>query len=258
MSKVKIQGNASGTGVLTIEAPNTNTDRTITLPDSTGTLVGADASGNVGIGTSSPSTKLTVWDAVNRNITSSDGQFRIKGSGYDGYFALNGISFQIGQNSNSRSLTFHSGSGMPERLRIDSAGRVTMPYQPYAKVDFGGSAYVTYNTGLLPFDNIAQNTGNHYDTTTYKFTCPVSGIYAVNFSYIRNDLSTHNSMFNVRKNGSYVGRFYRSVYQLGASGTLYIKCSANDTLDIYTGYSNSIYEGGTSDPYTWADYLLIS
>ena len=38
MSKVKIQGNASGTGVLTVTAPNTSTDRTITLPDSTGTL----------------------------------------------------------------------------------------------------------------------------------------------------------------------------------------------------------------------------
>jgi len=39
MSKVKIQGNASGTGVLTVTAPNTSTDRTITLPDSTGTLL---------------------------------------------------------------------------------------------------------------------------------------------------------------------------------------------------------------------------
>ena len=38
MSKVKIQGNASGTGVLTVTAPNTSTDRTITLPDATGTL----------------------------------------------------------------------------------------------------------------------------------------------------------------------------------------------------------------------------
>ena len=37
MAKVKIQGNASGTGVLTVTAPNTSTDRTITLPDSTGT-----------------------------------------------------------------------------------------------------------------------------------------------------------------------------------------------------------------------------
>ncbi len=38
MSKVKIQGNASGTGVLTITAPNTSTDRTITLPDATATI----------------------------------------------------------------------------------------------------------------------------------------------------------------------------------------------------------------------------
>jgi len=39
MSKVKIQGHASGTGVLTVTAPNTSTDRTITLPDSTGTIL---------------------------------------------------------------------------------------------------------------------------------------------------------------------------------------------------------------------------
>jgi hypothetical protein len=39
MSKVKIQGHASGTGVLTVTAPNTSTDRTITLPDSTGELL---------------------------------------------------------------------------------------------------------------------------------------------------------------------------------------------------------------------------
>ncbi len=56
MSKIKIQGNASGTGVVTLTAPATSTDKTITLPDSTTTLVGSDtavvkdASGNVGIG----------------------------------------------------------------------------------------------------------------------------------------------------------------------------------------------------------------
>ena len=44
MSKVKIQGNASGTGVLTITAPNTSTDRTITLPDTTGTLLDENSS----------------------------------------------------------------------------------------------------------------------------------------------------------------------------------------------------------------------
>jgi hypothetical protein len=38
MAKVKITGHASGSGVLTITAPNTSTDRTITLPDADVTL----------------------------------------------------------------------------------------------------------------------------------------------------------------------------------------------------------------------------
>ncbi len=44
MAKVKIQGHASGTGILTITAPNTSTDRTITLPDSTGTILDENSS----------------------------------------------------------------------------------------------------------------------------------------------------------------------------------------------------------------------
>lgn len=39
MSKVAITGNASGTGTFTIAAPNSNTDRTLTLPDQTGTIL---------------------------------------------------------------------------------------------------------------------------------------------------------------------------------------------------------------------------
>jgi len=39
MSAVQISGNASGTGTLTIAAPSTNTNRTLTLPDNTGTLL---------------------------------------------------------------------------------------------------------------------------------------------------------------------------------------------------------------------------
>lgn len=39
MSNAVLKGNASGTGTVTIESPNTNTDRTISLPDATGALV---------------------------------------------------------------------------------------------------------------------------------------------------------------------------------------------------------------------------
>ena len=52
MSKVKIQGNASGTGVVTLTAPNTNTDRAITLPDAAGTLLMTDGDGSNLIGLS--------------------------------------------------------------------------------------------------------------------------------------------------------------------------------------------------------------
>ena len=44
MAKVKITGHASGTGVVTVTAPNTSTDRTITLPDTTGTLLDENSS----------------------------------------------------------------------------------------------------------------------------------------------------------------------------------------------------------------------
>jgi hypothetical protein len=38
MSKVALSGNASGTGTFTIASPNSNTDRTLTLPDADGTV----------------------------------------------------------------------------------------------------------------------------------------------------------------------------------------------------------------------------
>ena len=43
MSKIAFTPNASGTGTFTFAAPGTNTDRTLTLPDATGTVVLADA-----------------------------------------------------------------------------------------------------------------------------------------------------------------------------------------------------------------------
>ena len=39
MSKVSISGNASGTGVFTIQAPNSNVDRVLSLPDEAGTVL---------------------------------------------------------------------------------------------------------------------------------------------------------------------------------------------------------------------------
>jgi hypothetical protein len=47
MSLVAISGNASGTGTLTIAAPNTNSNYTLTLPQNTGTLISTKSAGTV-------------------------------------------------------------------------------------------------------------------------------------------------------------------------------------------------------------------
>lgn len=43
MSNLTVRANASGTGTVILESPNTNTNQTVTLPDATTTLVGTDA-----------------------------------------------------------------------------------------------------------------------------------------------------------------------------------------------------------------------
>ena len=52
MSKIALEGNASGTGTFTIAAPNSNTSYTLTLPTATGTIIttagGAAISGTTG------------------------------------------------------------------------------------------------------------------------------------------------------------------------------------------------------------------
>lgn len=78
MSVVKVQGNASGTGIFTIAAPATNTDRTLTLPDATGTIAlqGGAGVGKVlqvvqGVKTDTFVTSATVTDTAVTGLTVS-------------------------------------------------------------------------------------------------------------------------------------------------------------------------------------------
>ena len=73
MSLVQISGNASGTGTLTIAAPNTNSNYTLTLPAATTTLVGTDATQTLTNKTlTSPTlTSPTITGAVVSSMASS-------------------------------------------------------------------------------------------------------------------------------------------------------------------------------------------
>ena len=128
MSKVALKGASTGTGTFTIESPATNTDRTLSLPDQTGTLLtgsGAigvnasaatnslviDASGNVGIGTGSPGAKLDVAGAI-RSIVSGGNPII--------YFNNGTTQHSIANSSGAMPFTI-DGS---ERARIASSGNL--------------------------------------------------------------------------------------------------------------------------------------
>lgn len=64
-----------------------------------------------------------------------------------------------------------------QRLIVDASGRVTTPYQPafdaYGTV---GNFSVTTEVAI-PLNSTTYNVGNHYNTSNYRFTAPVAGMY---------------------------------------------------------------------------------
>ena len=63
MSRIAFTGNPLGTGTVTITSPDTNSDRTVTLPDTTGTLY--IAGGNIGTPSGGNASNLTNLNASN-------------------------------------------------------------------------------------------------------------------------------------------------------------------------------------------------
>ena len=141
MSKVKIQGNASGTGVFTIEAPGTNNPRTITLPDSTGTLLDENSS--------LPAANLTgtVADARISTLTAS----KLSGD----------ITISAGDVTMAGSLTVGSMNWSAVR-RVANAVQ-SIPHATDTMVAFHSSTY----------DTLSET-----DATT-RFTATVAGYYHI-------------------------------------------------------------------------------
>lgn len=73
MSKIALAPDASGTGIFTIASPNSNTNRTLTLPDDTGTIV--TNSGNQ----AGSFTTLNTSGQVVFNDAGADVDFRVEG-----------------------------------------------------------------------------------------------------------------------------------------------------------------------------------
>ena len=69
---------------------------------------------------------------------------------------------------------------MSEKMAITSQGYVINPTRPAFSAK--GTTDAISAASPLPYDSVAginYNNGGHYNTSTYKFTCPVDGYYYV-------------------------------------------------------------------------------
>ena len=142
MAKVKITGHASGTGVLTVTAPNTSTDRTITLPDATGTLLNSDGDGSSLTGINSVTGNLTVSGDItggnNGSIFLLDNAGQKSGQIQTDSSAANALQIDADpDNSNADSYTAFRIDNS-EKFRITADGRGLSQFTAKAWARFSG------------------------------------------------------------------------------------------------------------------------
>ena len=90
-------------------------------------------------------------------------------------------------------------------MTIDSAGRVLTPEIPVFWAYSNTDSVSTANTAIV-FNLTDLNNGNHYSTSTGRFTAPVAGIYefTVQALFRKNNVAGGNGEITLYKNGSNV------------------------------------------------------
>lgn len=179
MSKVKIQGNATGTANFIIAAPATNTDRTLTLPDVDATVMttaGGTITANLQISKTSPQLNFSETGLSDSYIK------------YENNSGLGKMT--IGMDSAGGSIAFRSyNGGYADRFVMDNAGRITAPYQVgfftrgCSTTDFNAG---TGSTNVIKGGTVQFNTGSGYNSTNGRFTAPVSGRYMLTAAILIN------------------------------------------------------------------------
>jgi hypothetical protein len=221
MAKVKITGHASGSGVITVTAPNTSTDRTITLPDATGTLA-------------------TTAEAFNPdaaqvfNESGADVDFRVESDNLTHALFVQGSDGNVGLGTTTP----------PERLSIHEPSTGTGTYLPVAitgsnhATGYGvGISFKTENTSPAQKAKaaiIAEGTGEGYNKTSLHIAMSNTGDTTT-------EVALANSVLEFTMDGRGLSQFTAKAWCcFNGTGTLAVKDSHNvsSVSDIGTGAYN--------------------
>jgi len=274
-----------------INASNSGFGGIVSTGDSSGVLqlqtagttaVTIDTSQNVGIGTTSPaqlleakkdqaaSTRIKVTNKTSsgsataglifENSTSDVAYVQLWDSGTIGAFTAYGLNIEgtgsggvnIGASNGSGDIRFATG-GTTERMRIDSSGRVTTPFQPAFRAILGSSQTATFTGAYdLVLGNAVLNVGSCYNTSTGRFTAPVSGVYSLQTGIVATNSYGPNFLVSELKiNGSvsytwFTSSVYASGVESGLSAATTVYLNVNDYVQaiIYAQSSLTIGSAG--------------
>jgi len=225
MAKVKITGHASGTGVITVTAPNTSTDRTITLPDSTGTLLNSDGDGSSLTGISAGTTltgstnntipTVTGANAISgeANLTFDGNQLVVTGTTTPSFSAIKTDSGTTGHGETASFARTTSGDmadtyGGAIQLKIGDAAQAP---QGIAAIDWeregadnSGKLFLytrdagTWNNGLL-IDKEGWVTQPRTRAGAFRTTVGTNTSYSANAIVIYNTMDNNDQTYNYKE-----------------------------------------------------------
>jgi C1q domain len=218
-----------------------------------------DSSGNVGIGTSSPLGKLKV--TVGDVAPAASGNMNT-GVIYETASSSRAINFGVNNTAGyswiNAAFSNNSGvadnlvlmTGTTERMRISSAGVVTMPFQPSFVASRSGD-YTYSDQNVAVWNATSINVGTHYNTSNGLFTAPVSGMYSFTASVFLNITAGQawyvvNGVRGVSISVSAAVIIVGSVVvYLNANDTFGIAIFANTPTYTFIANSNHSYFAGT-------------
>jgi hypothetical protein len=210
MSSVVIAGDTSGT--VTLAAPAVSGTTTLTLPTTSGTIVTTSGSQTIEFADGSASTP-----SITNSGDTNTGMF---------FPAADTIAFA---------------EGGTEAMRLDSGGRVTMPFQTaFAVYDL---TFPSGTSGVGTGGTVSSNIGSCYNSSNGRFTAPVSGTYLFNLSVQAfNSGSTTYVNVSLQVNGSTTyGNFvtgYGGTYNnhTQVTGSIIVYLNATEYAQIFVNY----------------------
>lgn len=220
--------------------------------------------GNVGIGINSPVSKLVVKGVggngtvrvipVSANAEASIGYYQ------DTAGANMTDRWVAGVGGWGQTNQFVIGNYNSPKLKIDTSGRTTIPYQPFFLVNNYGQVKAN-GWQYLDFTGVVDNVGNHYTTANSRFTAPVDGVYLFSTGgYIQADNSTERYGISFYVNGSgglhIGGGTQADVDAPLGTVTQAIKLSASDYVQVRMFTPNAETLGASYHRMWFNGYLL--